>query len=414
MTVSDNKDFSFKDSIKIGLTTVEAKSKRATYVLRFISICVAIFMVNAACQPILLWFRGTKSSLPSISIFLPDPARANEGAFYQDGSVQRRGFEKALLDSEKVPNRLQVAYHYMKREDAAKDILAKMRQAYESENATYFIMTMSSKVGDIREHFMRWRKECLSDGKRMPILIATVASAPDIADANSGIVRWYVRSDEESTLLASYLRWKRGVSRVGIFYITRNPGQTDDSYGKYGMTVFRDRFLHSLKGERVECYGTTASTAREQVARFLSAFQLSANRETSDVGAYVVGYGDMVRDVMAELISQGFRGPVACTSTLTEPDWQPITTTADSRIATVLPRLSDPQGILSKDDRNVVFFFAKQTLTRILELTASDPAPENFIAHWMCGNGKDLLDQEYLANGDIQVHLNVVTAEIWR
>jgi hypothetical protein len=80
----------------------------------------------------------------------------------------------------------------------------------------------------------------------------------------------------------------------------------------------------------------------------------------------------------------------------------------------VLPQMADPQIPLCGDDRNVVFFFAKQTLSRVLELTAKDTDAHTFVERWMCGDAKSQLSQEYLANGDIIVRLRIVGAECWR
>lgn len=126
----------------------------------------------------------------------------------------------------------------------------------------------------------------------------------------------------------------------------------------------------------------------------------------------MVGYGGMVRNTIQELVSKGFKGPIACTSTLTEPNWQPPDTRADGQIFTVMPRTTDTP--LQGDDKNVVFFFAKKTLYRILELTATDPDPKNFGNNWMKEDHQTELDEFLLANGDTIVELEVVGASDWR
>src|SRR5207245_123573 len=130
---------------------------------------------------------------PAIAIFLPDPTRFAESAFYQDGVVQKRGFDKAIQDSEDLPNRLNVEFHYMKKEDSADGLLTAMRNSYMSNGATYFIMTMSGKVSGVRQYFTKWHDTCLKQGKREPILIATVASAPNLPAASGAILRCSIR-----------------------------------------------------------------------------------------------------------------------------------------------------------------------------------------------------------------------------
>jgi hypothetical protein len=346
-------------------------------------------------------------------VFLPDPAHSSDGSFYQDGVVQKRGFDKAVQDADQLPNRLKVDFQYMKGEDTPQELLTAMKERYKS-GATFFIMTMSSKTGDLRDHFRGWHDECRRRGEREPLLIATVASAPDIADASGGILRWYVRSEEESALLAEFLRWKEGVAHAGVFYITRHDGQADDRYGNRGMKEFSDRFLYGLAGSSVDGYSTTAGTAKSNVAAFLGKNYSNTKEGTNAVGVFIVGYGDMVREVLGELLSQGFSGAIACASTLTEPNWQPQGTNADKRIFTVLPRMSDSHTKLQRADRNVVFFFSKQTLYRVLQLTAKDSDSRTFVDRWRKNESSTQLAQECLENGDILVELDVADCDQWR
>jgi hypothetical protein len=357
--------------------------------------------------------QSGSASHPPIQVFLPDWERPTDGAFYQDGLVQERGFVKAVQDADSIPNKLPVSYQRMYHTDSAETLLGSMKRLYTEQGSTFFVMTMSTKVEAVRKGFIAWHRECVCEGKPAPVLIATVASAPDLADISGGVVRWYVRSEEESSLLAEYVHWKLGVSHAVVFYITRNAGQADDSYGQRGMEVFRNRFL-ALGGATAEAHSVTAATAKSEVEHFLTTFKTNAPDATREVAAFVVGYGEMVKATVHELILQGFQGPIVCASTLTEPDWQPADCSADHRMFTVLPRLKGVDGRLDSADRNVVFFFAKLSLRRVLEWTAEDPDPRKFLERWPRGAKESPLDEEYLANGDIIVNLEAVEAERWR
>ena len=197
-----------------------------------------------------------------------------------------------------------------------------------------------------------------------------------------------------------------------MFYITQPTG--NDAYGRKGMEVFRDMFVYSLGGQPIDTYSVTSKSAKTAVETFLTKYHDANGHTNEHTGAFIVGYGDMVRETLSELVTQGFDGPIACASTLTEPDWQPKSTNADSRIVTVLPRTSDPQTKLPILDRNCVFFFAKETLRRVLELTANGSDSRNFIERWKRGDTKSGLDQESLANGDTDVQLEVVGDDQWR
>jgi hypothetical protein len=345
----------------------------------------------------------TAIATPSILVFLPDWTRKAEEAFYQDGAVQKEGFDQAEKDAEGIHNKLSVEYQPIRRDEPAKGLLDLMKKLYAEKQATYFIVTMSSAVEKIRQGFADWHKECVNRKTQPPILIATVASAPGIADASGGIVRWYVRSQEESSLLALYFHWKMGIRKAAVFLV-------DDSYGNHGRDVFRDRFL-SLSGFFLESLGVTATNAKTKVAEFLNKHKADNNNKT---GVLVVGYGDMLSATVTELIQQQFIGTIACTSTLTGTEWQPKDRTVDEKIFTVLPRHKNPHETLKDRDRDVVFYFSKSALYRVLELTAKNSDSKTFLERWRITPDGSNLCEEYLANGDTIIQLDVVGSNRWR
>ena len=100
---------------------------------------------------------------PSILVVCPDPTRASEGAFYQDGAVQQKGFNAARIEAESFPGKLKVKYHHMKGEETADEILQAMQDSYAKEGGTFFVMTMSGKLRSVRDHFKRWHNECVTN-----------------------------------------------------------------------------------------------------------------------------------------------------------------------------------------------------------------------------------------------------------
>jgi hypothetical protein len=343
----------------------------------------------------------------AIQVFLPDPDRASEGAFYQDGLVQKRGFERAKQDADSFARKLDVEYQPMKLEDTPEALLGTMKRLYNERGSSFFVMTMSSMVGKILNSFKLWHQECIKEHKRLPVLIVTVASAPNLVDASKGIVRWYIRSEEESALMAEYMRWKLDVTDVHIFYITRHAGQSDDAYGSYGAQVFHDRF-ESLSG-KATASSVTSRTVKTDLYAFIQKFKSAKPDKSTKLGVLIVGYGDMVRDTISVLLEQGFTGPIASTSTLTEPDWQPKILNSKYPVYTVLPRCVNPHITLQWEDKNVVFFFSRKTLYHVLEITSREPRSEEFVNLWLTKDERAELDQEYLANGDIAVALDIAT-----
>lgn len=402
-------DLSSEFKLRLPGIEIKAKSRKGA-VLIVVVVLLLLLCPVAATWAITTIRARTAVPPPKIAVILPNWELAAEGPFYQDGAVQKAGFDKAIADTDQLTTRLEVVFEKMGPKDSPDTLLARMR-ALHAEGAVFFVMTMSTKIGAVQDGFIRWRREFSPGDSRTPVLIATVASAPDIADIRNGIVRWYIRSEEESELVAEFAVWRQQAEHACVFFITRTPGEADDRYGKRGMEVFRDRFI--ALGGRVECRAVTADTASTEVAALLQQIQKTSNGAPTHVCAFVVGYGKMVPATLNALISSGFDGPIACTSTLTEPDWQPLDRRDDARIFTVLPRTERPHDGLDPADRNVVYFFSKLALARIRTWTAADRDSSRFLSRW--GTEKDpYLREEYLMNGDVAVQLEVVGADRWR
>lgn len=350
----------------------------------------------------------------TIQVFLPNPDGDPDDEFYQDGLAQRRGFVRAEQFAASIPDRLAVTYQAVEKNERAEQLIERMKRLYEKQDALYFVMTMSSVVTKVRPGFLRWRKQCINDEKPPPVLIATVTSAPDVADASNGIFRWYIRSGEESESLANYLLWRTVVDHVGVFFIEHNDGQQDSPYGLSAMKTFIKHF--DGRGKQAIAYSATAATAKYKVRQWV--LDLSRQWGTNlRTGAFVVGYGKMLKNVVAEILETGLDVQIACTSTLTGKDWQPDDRARDDRIVTVLPALMDRSAMLSGENQDVVLLFSKLTLLRVLHLTAGGIG--RFTERWTSGERAELwtgeqLDQEHLANGDVLVRLTIADSGRWR
>jgi hypothetical protein len=408
----------FSKNIEIVVTSkcpfveIKAISFRAKIVFFSLLFAVAVFFYRGD----IIAFYNEITSPPGDTMYVFLPNTSEEGAFYQDGAVQKRGFDMAIKEAKSSGTyKLEVKFIPMRQseEEGEKKPIELMKKLYEEKGATYFVMTMSAKVAELRKDFIEWHKECARKHKRKPFLVVTVASAPDLANASGGIVRWYVRSEEETAILAAYLRWKLAVTDAAVFFITRNAGVQNDTYGNRSRDWFQMRF-EKLGGSNFDSFPVTTETAKDQVKAFLTRYRVSQFGGTRRMGVFVAGYGSTFSQTLRELIAQGFDGPIVCTSTLTEPDWQPRENQADRRIFTVIPRMKVPREEPKDLDKNVVFFFAKDTLFQLLQLVAADSDPKSFLERWQEQMTSNRLDHDYLANGDAIVRVDVAGADKWR
>jgi hypothetical protein len=432
-------------AISIGTVSTDSTKPQGRFVfplLLYAILCVIVVCIILYC--VVRWLtygaktidtaltNNTKGSPPNlmipmvepdyhdstIQIFLSDWNNQALSPFYQDGRDQREGFEQAKKDVGSIPKMLRTEYAEMNKDEDGQTLIGRMQKLYEERKATYFIMTMSDKVCGVRKLFSHWHDLCRQKGMRVPVLVATVTSSPDLANAEHGIVRWYVRSEEESSLLAMYLAWACKVTHAGVFFVEHNQGRQDSIYGKRGRDEFSKRFK-SLGGKEVDYFAAVGEDARAKVQKWINSCA-GESEKNGKVGAFIVGYGDMLFATVSALIENDFSGPIACTTPLTGKMWQPNDRKLDANIVTVMPRLKNENDSIESDNRNIVFFFARETLRRVLEMTADDPNPLSFLDRWREGmraareDHNDEMEQEHLANGDVIVHVDIADSTKWR
>lgn len=347
-----------------------------------------------------------------IQVYLPDWDK-NDSDFNLDGKVQKEGFLQGQKEAEDIHDALAVDFHKFEENTPGSHIIKQMKDNYKERGSLYFIMTMSGKVLEMRKEFMAWHDNLRNRGKLPPVLIVTVASAPDIADDRRGILRWYIRSQEESKELANHLD-RKGIKKCAVFAIARTPNMDDDIYGREGTRIFCNKFnqrQHPSIPSDLRFF-VTSKTADCAVAGFLKKYPNNACP-----GIFIIGYGKMVKNTLTALIEGGYEGEIVCTSTLTDPQWRPsqeLITKSKANIWTIQPQLSDHNHSLIGQNRNVVFLFARKTIIRVLRLTAGDVDPVTFMQKWEDGESYEephRLGQDTLEHGDTLFYIDPIKAK---
>lgn len=287
------------------------------------------------------------------------------------------------------------------------------RLYYREEGVRIFLATMSGAVARIKPEFIAWSQSL--DPRDRPVLIATVASAPDIADHENGVFRHYIRSRDESDVLSTYIESLRPAPRVvGVFFV-------GDEYGDTANQLFRNRF-----GSKVESHLLGVVPAQDDVAAAVRRFNSRQDSNDSAV-AVVVGYGDMIARTLISLrdethdidgVTGRYSGPILVVSTFTEKAWRPDSLVEDSeflrRIYTVAPNSSESIS----ERRGVVFQFSYLTLDRALKCKDTRGIDE----FWSCwsseltptnSRARGWAEVEYTANGDSHVSLKLLDHTQW-
>jgi predicted Ser/Thr protein kinase len=344
-----------------------------------------------------------------VAVFYPDPSRT--GPAYEDGAIQQSGFQTAYDEfAQRSSTAQKPAWNpYLLPQDNGNtslrdDLLPRIQRLY-ADGYRVFVLTMSAAVQDVRPVFESWRRQ-LPEGKA-PILICTVASAPGIASRTDGILRFYVRSEEEAGELARYAAWKQGLRRLGVFYVTES-AERPNAYGYGGFTTVSHVFARDLHGT-IDPHPVFASgvNATAEVAKFI------AGAQGRDVGAFIIGYDTMLKETLKALIAGGFGGPILTTSTLTEPLWQPDDRSRDSMIHTVIPHRDEMEG-RPVAENGVVYLFSKLTLASTLKCASANSDVRAFVDCWErdTADAGGIMGVNHLNDGDTVIPLTVTNQ--WR
>ena len=288
-----------------------------------------------------------------------------------------------------------------------------------------FIVTMSGALKWIKPKFEKWATENDEvDPRDRPILIATVASAPDIANQAGGVLRHYIRSKDEVDVLSIYMESiEPAPEAVGIFRV-------NDDYGKRARELLHDRLRRGLGSDKFKFFKFSPDPEKKDVEDDVGTFirDLSGKMKV----AVIVGYGKMMSSTLEALrtteidddgVARRFEGPILVVSTFTEKQWRPESLDRDhslydrefaKRIHAVGPASNDAEP----DEKGVVYQFSNMTLGRALTCTDDLKSADRDRAgsFWDCWTSEDTTSKlkekwavvEFTADGDSHVTLRLL------
>ena len=285
--------------------------------------------------------------------------------------------ENTLQNDKKVQIDCCEAKNAVNSQDHRRAINEKIKCWY-AQGIRTFIITMSGATIKIKRDFSEWADTLPSNDR--PVLVATVASAPELADRKNGVFRHYIRSKDESDIIATYIESiNPSPSSVGIFYVT-------DAYGRDAKNLLKNR-LNLKKETWVNVYGVKLQLdddKQKQIKELVNDFDDDNNKL-----AVIIGYGPMIKHTLNNLKnSESFEGPILVVSTFTEEDWRPEQIDDDESLHKRI-RYVGPSIDVDEDNdvwRGVVFQFSYLTLDRALKCK-DERGVEDF---WSCFTSAEL------------------------
>ena len=312
-----------------------------------------------------------------------------------------------------------------------------------------FVVTMSGAALGIKDDFKEWAADQRKTDQ--PVLVATIASAPGIAELDNGIFRHYIRSQDESDVFATFIESLPPLSGSGdrpvfVLYV-------DDKYGDAANEDIEERFSETegiktipvaipvskqpfRRDNTDPCANGPTVACIEQITEenVFSRLSLNRGRDKEDAVVIIIGYGAIIKRLLDALHggfweSPKFKAKILVVSTFTEEDWRPKPIILDqigSQLFTVAPK--SPKENRSPFTRGVVFQWSYLTLDRALrEECKNARQPEEF---WRCWSDTendadhlgmkspdvhdaDWADVEFTSDGDSRIKLRLLRCEQW-
>jgi len=288
---------------------------------------VVLFFVAAAISLFVLWqvpagqakINSVISDLlssegPRIStkkdkvILLLPTGKGVADSIKQDAERQLLGFFDYLSLHEPEDEtflEIVVRSHGMERAQAEQIVREEMKRGNR-----YFLVTMSTIAEPLAKKWKTLNNE--SCPSKDCILIATVSSAPGIADNGTGVYRFYVRSEEEAAALATAALRKIRGKGVAVICV-------DDAYGHGAADKFKDTWERT--GGRITSSvflppGISDENLDKEIDR------LSTMSPTEREGVFVANYGTGLSSTIRELDERGIHPLLLVTSTFSIKEWR--------------------------------------------------------------------------------------------
>lgn len=285
---------------------------------------------------------------------------------YEDGIRQVTGFAEFLKDNSECTRHFEFAlYDHSMKFDI--NLENSIRQEME-EGTKFFICSMSSVALPLSQNFEKIVKSSKIIGEK-PILICAVASTPALTLKENLIYRFYIRSQEEGTQLASIAN-EQGINTATFIAV-------DDEYGKGAVKEFKTKW----KGKMPVTDGILVSKLLtvEEIKNLITDKIKTIPAENRQA-IFICHYGNGIDNVVTALDATGVKAILLATSTISIYDWQkPIKPILDkTEWFTCVPDYSS----YKTEQKDVIKNFTTYTLHRLTEAILKTNDTATFDSNW--------------------------------
>jgi len=336
--------------------------------------------------------KPTEYHKERIVVLIPlNKNKSNEPA-YQDGKRQAYGYIDLIEKNSRILDNYEIVFknHEMNTAKAVEIV------AEELEKGTnYFISTMSHISERLSLDFEDLVEKHKHKDKDKPKLIATVSSSSKISVKTNRVYRFYIRSNEESDLLARYYSKLNSDNR--LISITVN-----DNYGNRAREIFNETYSKPFDINVPLEIKWNKAKIKEQIQK-----KIALNTDNNTF--FIVHYGSGLDNIISILYELDLKGQLLISHPITVKEWnEPIEKILSKYDwATCYPE--SPSGEFYKSE-DIIRDFVYFTLHRLIKsIDDSKVSSKDFDTAWKKSNEPNRIKYKINSEGDSEIKLKIKT-----
>ncbi|MCB0515534.1 MAG: hypothetical protein KDD49_05665, partial [Bacteroidetes bacterium] len=362
---------------------------------KFLIPFLAFTIFSAAFSGYNLYYSNNTNICPNdsrkrIVVLLPlDKTKSNQPA-YQDGKRQAYG----LIDLIEKKSDILKNYDIVFRNHEMDETRAVEIVSDELKNGTnYFISTMSHISERLSKDFESLIKQNRKRDLDKPKLIVTVSSSSKIQVHPNSVYRFYIRSNEESSLLADYAT-KNGVNERLVAIVV------DDNYGRRAQEVFNESYGKPFDITIPLSISWTKDKIKSEISK-----KVASNGVENTF--FIVHYGSGLDNIVSSISELRLSGNFLISHPITVDEWhKPVENILNSRDwVTCSPEAADGGIYVSEDIiRDFVYFSIHRLINTIEETSYSSTS---FDTAWRNSNEPQRIKYEITSEGDSEIKMKL-------
>ena len=366
------------------------------YLFSLILFTLSVFCIIGAQYTATFSKPSSKYHKERIVVLIPlNKNKSNEPA-YQDGKRQAYGYVDLIEKNSDILNNYEIVFknHEMNTAKAVEIVREELEIG-----TNYFVSTMShisERLSlDFENLVEKYKDKDKDKDKDKPKLITTVSSSSKINVKPNRVYRFYIRSKEESDLLARYYSKLNSENR--LVSITVN-----DNYGNRARDVFNNAYSKPFDINVPLEIKWNRAKIKEQIQK-----KIAINTDNNTF--FIVHYGNGLDNIISVLNELDLKGQLLISHPITVEEWNKPIENILSKYdwATCYPESPSGEYYESKDIiRDFVYF----TLHRLIKsIEDSKASTKDFNTAWTESNEPNRIKYNINLEGDSEIKLKIKT-----